>query len=1058
MANQVFVSPGVYTSELDLTYVTRQVGVTTLGLVGETTKGPAFQPIFVSNYGEFQSFFGGLNNELVNGPDGNGAPKYELPYIAKSYLSQSNQLFVTRILGFSGYYAGLSWGITLSAALNPETTGYTYGVSAYNGAYTAATGGVIYNTNDSFVNSNIASNPTNYNFLSAATVGTSINVTIPQVKVGTTFSGGNISVNVTTTGVTGDNITLNPSKTATTYTNVNNMFTYTAYSSTNIAIKSNDIGINALCASTSSSFYVLYGAPIGFNTSIAVGARSTVNGTTSYYSGTVSPYVYTTGTTGGFVTGATSGTTVYYSGTNYNYVTGTTSGASYTYSGSGYSDIEGQVIGLLRSRATVPVSTQYPAFQITGTSDINFSSSVTGATTNELATFNLTGTSTTIGKFDYSLSLDKTQKNYIGKVLGRSASDKKTAVYLEELYDNIFSVNNANGKIYGINQTLVNYDLQFNNYLQQYQPAVTPYVVSELRGTQVLRLFRLWTISDGNTANEQFKISITNIKPDTKEFDVQIRSYADLDASPMILEAFTRCTMDPTSNNYIARRIGSIDGTYASKSSYVLVELDDASDTSDAFPAGFIGFPVRNYQINNNSSVKTPNIIYNQAYGTYDNKRKIYLGLSDTVGIDSDFFDYKGIPTGQSYAQWTGLTPGFHMDVNASGVTIDDVKEYINGFSGATYNPIFKFDVGNAPFQSEAGVQGTAYEKLYARKFTFVPYGGFDGWDIFRTRRTNLDSYQINGTNGAEGKLRGTFKTMALSNGDMGITSDYYAYLEGISTFRNPEAVNINVFATPGIDTFDNQELVNQTIEMVEQDRADSLYIVTTPDVDSAGSALLPSDATDQLDGLFDSNYTATYWPWVQILDSENNTYIYVPPTRDVVRNIALTDNISFPWFAVAGVQRGDVDAIKARVKLTLNERDLLYENRINPIATFVSDGIKIWGNKTLQVADTYLNRINVRRLLLQARKLISAVAIRLLFEQNDTIVRNQFLALVNPILDNIRTERGLTDFRVVLSNNPEDIDRNQLTGQIFLKPTTALEFIQIEFVIMNSGASFDNI
>ena len=108
MANQVFVSPGVYTSEKDLTYITRQVGVTTLGLVGETTQGPAFQPIFVSNYGEFQSFFGGLNNTLVNGPDGNGAPLYELPYIAKSYLSQSNQLFVTRILGLSGYAQHIS--------------------------------------------------------------------------------------------------------------------------------------------------------------------------------------------------------------------------------------------------------------------------------------------------------------------------------------------------------------------------------------------------------------------------------------------------------------------------------------------------------------------------------------------------------------------------------------------------------------------------------------------------------------------------------------------------------------------------------------------------------------------------------------------------------------------------------------------------------------------------------------------------------------------------------------------------------------------------------------
>jgi phage tail sheath protein FI len=252
--------------------------------------------------------------------------------------------------------------------------------------------------------------------------------------------------------------------------------------------------------------------------------------------------------------------------------------------------------------------------------------------------------------------------------------------------------------------------------------------------------------------------------------------------------------------------------------------------------------------------------------------------------------------------------------------------------------------------------------------------------------------------------------------------------------------------------------LIESAIEMIEEERADSLYIMTTPDTGN-GAELSVQDAVDIVDNAgLDTNYSCTYWPWVQINDTENNVLIYVPPTRDVVRNIALTDNIAFPWFAVAGVQRGDVDAIKARKKLTLAERDLLYENRINPIATFTSDGIKIWGNKTLQVKESALNRINVRRLLLQARKLISAVSIRLLFEQNDSVVRNQFLGLVNPILDNIRSERGLTDFRVVLSNSPEDIDRNQLTGQIFLKPTRALEFIQLEFVIMNTGASFKNI
>jgi hypothetical protein len=406
---------------------------------------------------------------------------------------------------------------------------------------------------------------------------------------------------------------------------------------------------------------------------------------------------------------------------------------------------------------------------------------------------------------------------------------------------------------------------------------------------------------------------------------------------------------------------------------------------------------------------------------------------------------------------WTGLTSGFHMDVAATGATIDNVTVTINS-SGGTYSPIFLFDTGNAQFRTETGVMNTDYEKVYARKFTFAPYGGFDGWDIYRSRRSNLDSFLINSTLGSKGLTSGAFSNRTLSNGDRGINSDYYAYLEAIWTFKNPEAVNINVFATPGIDNLDNGNLIEATIDMVETDRADSLYIMTTPDLDGGGDVMSVEDITDSLDGTYDSNYSCTYWPWIQVNDTENNVYIFMPPTRDVVRNIALTDNISFPWFAVAGIQRGDVDAIQARKKLTLAERDVLYENRINPIATFTSDGIKIWGNKTLQVKDTALNRINVRRLLLQARKLISAVAIRLLFEQNDNVVRNQFLALVNPILDNIRSERGLTDFRVVLSNDPEDIDRNQLTGQIFLKPTRALEFIQLEFVIMNTGASFDNI
>ena len=944
MATKVFVSPGVYTSEKDLTFVTRQVGVTSLGLVGETTIGPAFQPIFLSNYNEFISFFGGLNATLVKET---GYPQYELPYIAKSYLSQSNQLFVTRVLGFSGYDAGHAWGITLDAAMDTDTNVQT-GTGSYN----------------------------------------------PLIS-------------------------------------------YTATSaSTNVTLVSADSLIQSLIDDGSLSIPLSGLEDLGTGRTMIVDATYLKTG--SEFSGvSFNLYVTEKGTdSSGTTTGTTTGDTVYYSGTS-------------------YTDVENKLVALIRSRGSISASTQATVFQVETDNGVEFDPAFSASTTNPLGLFSLTGESVTQGAFGYQVSLDRRNTNYLPKVLGRTAEDGNTALFVEEFYSNMFEGLNADDKIRGIKQTIVDYSRDFSDYLNEYQSAITPWTVSELRGNKVLRLFRFTTISDGNAANEQFKVSITNIKPDTYEFDVVIRSFYDTDASPVILEKFSRCVMNPTATNYIGRKIGTLDGVYVSKSSFVLVEIDDTVDSSTAFPAGFVGYPIRDYQTNTANAVD-PSILYKQTYTTLGTaQRKVYLGLSNLAGIDADFFDYKGIPKTTSPDIWTGMTNGYHMDIDASGVTIDNVTIVVDS-SGGTISPIFLFDTGNAEFRTEADVIDTPYEKVYARKFTMAPYGGYDGWNVYNTKRSNTDNFTKNGTYGSAG-LGTAFANRALTNGDAGINSDYYAYLEAIWTFNNPESVNINVFATPGIDNLDNQGLTEATIDMIEEERADSLYIMTTPDY-SNGEIRSAEETADELDGLFDSNYSCTYWPWIQINDSENNVFIYLPPTRDVVRNIALTDNIAFPWFAVAGIQRGNVDAIQARKKLTLAERDTLYDNRINPIATFTSDGIKIWGNKTLQVKDTALNRINVRRLLLQARKLISAVGLRLLFEQNDTVVRNQFLSLVNPILDNIRAERGLTDFRVVLSNDPEDIDKNQLTGQIFMKPTRALEFIQVEFVIMNTGDSFDNI
>jgi hypothetical protein len=507
----------------------------------------------------------------------------------------------------------------------------------------------------------------------------------------------------------------------------------------------------------------------------------------------------------------------------------------------------------------------------------------------------------------------------------------------------------------------------------------------------------------------------------------------------------------------------------------------------DALPCGFEGYLMRNYfgavtpfPIYKTKYDVAGEVIYQPPFSTVqrssgDKINRTFLGLSDTIGYDPEYYNYKGkqnppnIATAVSSSDWDFVSKGYHMDSGATAVTISSV--YSTSGTSA-------FEVGNASFTSDPTNPTNPYFRIQSRKFTLFARGGFDGWDIYREYRTNNDTYVLGGSGYMKGAAPstqfptatgwGAFKQITVEGNSTDFANtDYYAYLLGQQTFGNPEATNINVFVTPGIDFVNNSNLIEDAIDMIESQRADSLYIMTCPDynmfVDTTTSVatdlIYPTEAVDNLDTVgIDSNYTATYYPWVLTRDTVNNTQIYLPPTAEVCRNLALTDNISFPWFASAGYTRGIVNSVKARKKLTQDDRDTLYQGRINPIATFSDVGTLIWGNKTTQVAESALDRINVRRLLLQARKLISAVAVRLLFEQNDDKVRQDFLDSVNPILDSIRRDRGLIDFRVVVTNTPEDLDRNTMTGKIYLKPTKALEFIDIEFLITPTGASFENI
>jgi phage tail sheath protein FI len=196
--------------------------------------------------------------------------------------------------------------------------------------------------------------------------------------------------------------------------------------------------------------------------------------------------------------------------------------------------------------------------------------------------------------------------------------------------------------------------------------------------------------------------------------------------------------------------------------------------------------------------------------------------------------------------------------------------------------------------------------------------------------------------------------------------------------------------------------------------------------------------------------------------DVSSAKYTWQPPTMMAVEAMALTDNIASPWFAPAGMNRGRANStiVRGDIKPNKAKRDTLYQGRINPIATFIQEGVVIFGQKTLQVNQSALDRINVRRLLLQVRRLISAASLTLVFEQNDQTLRDQFLSRVEPLLLNIQNQRGLTGFKVIMddsNNTPETIDRNTLVGKIQLKPTPTAEFIDLTFQVLPTGANFED-
>ena len=284
-----------------------------------------------------------------------------------------------------------------------------------------------------------------------------------------------------------------------------------------------------------------------------------------------------------------------------------------------------------------------------------------------------------------------------------------------------------------------------------------------------------------------------------------------------------------------------------------------------------------------------------------------------------------------------------------------------------------------------------------------------------------------------------------------GLTGACYA--DAISILGNQDEYVYNIISAPGlIYEFGDHKTQLDSIISTAESRGDAIAVI---DVQNYGATVANVTGTA---ATLNSSYTATYWPWLQTLSSNGKT-VWIPASVIIPGVYAFTDSAAAPWFAPAGLTRGGLgDVIQAERKLTRSQRDTLYNANVNPIATFPGSGISVFGQKTLQKKKSALDRVNVRRLLIDLKKFLGDTAKQLVFEQNTIATRNSFLATVNPYLESVVQRQGLYAYRVVMddtNNTPDTIDRNQLIGQVFIQPAKTVEFVVLDFTIEPTGATF---
>ena len=713
----------------------------------------------------------------------------------------------------------------------------------------------------------------------------------------------------------------------------------------------------------------------------------------------------------------------------------------------------------------------------------------------------------------------------------------------------------------------------FGDLTESFSNAKTTKYISQPFGDKEYELFHFETLNQGASMNEEFKVTISNLKfsvdPNNKwsSFNVQVRNFFDTDKSKQVIEQFSNCNLNPASSRYVAKVIGDKNvyynfqagseaerrmvktGTFSNKSSYVRIVMSDdvkaGNIPEETMPFGFKGLPMLDVDGSSlswfNSSDATNTAISAVSMPPIPYRFKVTKGSLASTGIT-----YTGTP-GTNESLDTALTWGIKStrlskklsnpllqpnkgDFNpllrsyamklgkdasltesdkftlsrvalSSGAALADlgtVKEemlkaaYIrngdyvntdNTISDAVTDTDLDSDGTNDitaattvrfTFASLANNKDKSLFNQYSKymKFTNIFSGGFDGVNILdrdmammtdKSTSVDTDNGGLGGLTTAEAQVALGLKANPAGQGTK--NNAVNSFRSAINILTDEMSSTINILSIPGMrDSF----ITDYAADKV-RDYGLAIYLMDIPSYDGDAKRVFDNDALDpdttetlgKFSGrTFDNNYVATYYPDVKIYDEYSDTIVEAPASVAAMAAISYTDKVAYPWFAPAGFNRASLDVVKGvTVRLNTADRDNLYEARINPIATFPNAGYVIFGQKTLQMMASSLDRVNVRRMLLEVKRQVSAVAKNMLFEQNNASTRAKFAAQLTPKLSLIQTQQGIDKFSITVddsNNTPSDIESNKMNGRVVLVPTRAIEYVAIDFIVTSSGVSFE--